>query len=113
MRWIWLAQYLLLVAAAIGKLAVVALIMRVQGPGHRKKTWFMLTIWTVFAALTVVQIVFVVLQCQPVQKLWQPRLPGNCAGRLRGEMMGYATGSESTLLLVLFALLFSNLSLFL
>lgn len=66
-----------LVAMTTGKLAIGALILRLQAPCQ----WRTYLIWVMCIILTVwdaFHIIWKFVQCRPVAKLWHPDLNGKC-----------------------------------
>ncbi|KAF2721794.1 hypothetical protein K431DRAFT_209419, partial [Polychaeton citri CBS 116435] len=94
-RWSWLGQLIAIMAIGFGKIAVIALVLRVQGPTHKKKSYVLHFIWISNTVINIAQVVLLLYQCTPVQKLWNESLPGECDGRVRAEYTGFFQGSWS------------------
>lgn len=77
-----------LMSIGIGKLAVGMLLLRIVQ--NKTQIWF---IWLCIAAtvfITVFSTVTVIVQCVPVEKSWNPTVPGSCW--LDFSKVGYTVG---------------------
>ncbi|KAL6230553.1 hypothetical protein BDW75DRAFT_234306 [Aspergillus navahoensis] len=91
----WLNQFLALIAIGLGKLTIVAFLQQIQGYHTLFRT---VLLWTLAGSNFVVNCIAAVLlivQCDPVQKLWDSSLPGECPGRRRIQIFGYVQGTWS------------------
>ncbi|KAL4990800.1 hypothetical protein BDW68DRAFT_21842 [Aspergillus falconensis] len=91
----WLNQFLALIAIGLGKLTIVAFLQQIQGYHTLFRT---VLLWTLAGSNFVVNCIAAVLlivQCDPVQKLWAGSLPGECPGRKRIQIFGYVQGTWS------------------
>lgn len=72
-----ISQSLCPLALCVGKLAVAALIMRLQAPCR----WRTHLCWALTGAMviwTAIHFIFVYTECRPIQKLWNPHIEGHC-----------------------------------
>ncbi|KAK5120791.1 hypothetical protein LTR85_005857 [Meristemomyces frigidus] len=92
-KWSWFGQIVAVLAIGFGKIGVIALLLRIQGPTHRKKSYFLHAIWITNTIINIVQIVLILKQCTPVQKMWNDSLAGNCDFRVTTSHGGFFQGS--------------------
>ena len=67
-----------IVAAALGKNVVIALLLRIQGTTNKRRTLFLHFVWLSNTALGVMLIVVLCLRCRPIQLWWDKSLDGSC-----------------------------------
>ena len=77
--WSWIAQVVAISSAATGRFAVIAFLLALQGTAHRKLRWFLYIVGGAQATINAIEIVLIMLQCTPVNKLWDVQLPGDCS----------------------------------
>ena len=95
LRWSWMAQILQLLANTTGKIAVITYLNNFQGLSRAKaKHAYLWTLGLLQIASTLVLIVFILIQCSPVQKLWNEAIPGACNGRVRNQNFAFFQGSR-------------------
>ncbi|KAL4979024.1 hypothetical protein BDW66DRAFT_128384 [Aspergillus desertorum] len=91
----WLNQFFALIAIGLGKLTIVAFLQKTQGYHTLFRT---VLLWTLAGSNFVVNCIaaaLLLVQCDPVQKLWASSLPGECPGRKRIQIFGYVQGAWS------------------
>ncbi|KAL4909214.1 hypothetical protein BDW74DRAFT_78724 [Aspergillus multicolor] len=91
----WLNQFLALIAIGLGKLTIVAFLQQIQGYHTRFRSTLL---WSLAGSNFIVNCIAAVLllvQCDPVQKLWDDSVPGQCDGRRRVQVFGYVQGTWS------------------
>jgi len=75
----WLGTWLALLSGGVGKIAVVALILQIQGSAAtRPKRYFLHFIWASAMLIDIMQVIMLINQCSPPWKLWYSKTPGNC-----------------------------------
>ncbi|CAK3792472.1 Hypothetical predicted protein [Lecanosticta acicola] len=92
-KWGWIGQIVALFAIGFAKIAVVALLLRMQGPSHVRKKWILHGSWITNLILNVNQMIMILLQCDPVSKIWNRNLPGNCDFQSTTSKVGFLQGS--------------------
>ncbi|KAG8156367.1 hypothetical protein KVR01_013819 [Diaporthe batatas] len=83
-----------IIGIVIGKLAIIAFLDQIRGR-HKGRPWFL---WFIGASNIVVNITVVItifLQCSPVEKIWDERVPGQCNVRASNLKYAYFQGSYS------------------
>ena len=73
----WISQVWCITALVTGKIAIAALIKRLQAPCR----WRTTVLWiapSIIALWCSGQIVMIFVQCRPVGKLWNPERSGTC-----------------------------------
>ncbi|KAL4869038.1 hypothetical protein BDV12DRAFT_208800 [Aspergillus spectabilis] len=91
----WLNQFLAVIAIGLGKLTIAAFLQQIQGYHTIFRT---VLLWSLAGSNFVVNCIAAVLilvQCDPVQKLWIDSIPGNCSGQKRIQVFGYVQGTWS------------------
>ncbi|KAI9669028.1 MAG: hypothetical protein M1831_000620 [Alyxoria varia] len=114
LMWSWIAMSISIFAIALGKLVVIVFLLRIQGPTHRKKKWFLYFLAATNTFINLFETILVMLQCNPTRKLWQPDLPGNCYVRdhvnsISGFLQGAWNAASDLVLAVYPILLFGGL----
>lgn len=73
----WISQLWCILSLATGKLAIAALILRLQAPSK----WRTYVIWIMCVIAVIwnmIQMIFSCVQCRPIGKLWNPAIKGTC-----------------------------------
>ena len=78
LKWDWLGRMIGVWSSFFGKNVVIALVLRIQGPTHRKKRLFLHFIWISNFLLTVALVTILCLRCQPTSLWWNKAQPGSC-----------------------------------
>ena len=91
--WSWIGQVVAISAAAMGRFAVIAFLLALQGASHPKLKWFLYIVGALQATINGIEIVLILLQCDPVNKLWDPMVPGECPMIEVCSKVGYLQGS--------------------
>ena len=92
--WSWIAQVVAISAAATGRFAVIAFLLALQGSAHRKLRWFLYALGAAQATINAIEIVLIMLQCNPVNKLWDPQVDGTCNLIEVCSKVGFLQGSK-------------------
>lgn len=90
----WVNQLLALVAIGLSKIAIVVFLLRIEGFHTPTRTFFL---WFIAGSNLVVNCIAAILalvQCSPIQKLWNEGIPGECSARKRVQIFGYVQGCE-------------------
>ena len=80
LRYSWIAQAFSVSTVAIGKTSI-ALFLLLRIVGAAKWLWHKIFLYTIMISNIVINLVVIVLvfaQCKPVQKLFDPGVPGHC-----------------------------------
>ena len=76
-KWITITSYISIVLVVATKYAIVILLCKIMAPS-RPGRWFL---WGLMGLLTVVAVIAIALvsvECVPLERLWNPFLPGSC-----------------------------------
>ena len=95
-KWNWMGQLVTIITIGFAKIAVIAMILRIQGPTQRKYSWVLHFIWVTNMAVNVTEVVLILYQCTPIAKLWNTHMAGVCPGRLRSARVGFFQGGTSS-----------------
>ncbi len=91
----WLFNTCIIIGIALGKLAIIAFILQIEGASSKSGRNRVLYI---FAALNIVVNIIIIpivwVYCTPSANLWDDSLSGNCGGRMRNQLYGYLQGSK-------------------
>ena len=93
LKWSFLGQFPMLNGIGFGKLAVIAFLLRIQGPNHLKKKWFLYFIGGSGCFINLVTSVLLLVQCVPVERHWDPTAQGSCRNEIQTANFGFFTGS--------------------
>lgn len=94
LKWVWIGQILFVACMALGKVAIIAFLLQIRGP-HDPRLGPVL-LWAIAISnliLNGMTIIFILLQCDPVAKLWDRDLPGSCPGLARNQTFAFFSGS--------------------
>lgn len=78
LRWFWIAIYIGLPAMAFAKFSIIALLLNVQGPHAIKRAVVLWFIGFLIMSTSIIQIPLIIWGCDPIARLWDITLPGNC-----------------------------------
>ncbi|KAE8450523.1 hypothetical protein EG329_006254 [Mollisiaceae sp. DMI_Dod_QoI] len=90
----WIFTTFAIVSIALGKVAIIALILQIEGTSKASRRKWIL--WVFLASNAVVNIIIIPIvwtQCSPTAKMWDNSLDGNCNGRERNKLYGFFQGS--------------------
>ena len=73
----WMSQAWSMAALVFGKMAVSALILRLQSP-TRWRTILLTVLCSIAVVWDTIEIILIFVQCSPTQALWDSRVPGKC-----------------------------------
>ncbi|KAF2094321.1 hypothetical protein NA57DRAFT_80728 [Rhizodiscina lignyota] len=95
LEYVWIAQILFVACMALGKVAIIAFLLQFRGP-HDGRPW---VLWGIAASNVLfngLTILFILLQCDPLQKLFDKRIHGTCNGLERNQHFAFFQGSWSS-----------------
>jgi len=94
-KWSWIGRIMAVFAAVVGKMVVIALLLRIQGTTHRRKAWILHFIWMSNVGLSIALVVVLSLRCRPTALWWDKSLKGSCNAidPKISEVMGIFQGS--------------------
>ena len=98
----WIFNTVIIVSFTLGKVAIVAFILRIEGisiKSYKKRFLYFLAISVSMVNIGMIVICWV--QCHPVRKIWDDSIPGTCNGRETVKKYGYFHGSTNPLLISL------------
>ena len=93
LEWSWIGQVVVIQAIGFGKLAIIAFLLRIQDRAQTRKAWLLWFIGISNVVINIDQAVLILLQCDPVGKLWNQTIPGTCYHIQRTEHVAYFQGS--------------------
>ncbi|KAJ6787276.1 hypothetical protein PWT90_01697 [Aphanocladium album] len=84
-------------ALAAGRVAVIAFLLTVQARTNRKGRWALYTIGFMQAAINIAEVVLILHQCNPIEKLWDTNVKGTCSLVVLCSQLGFLQGSIGVL----------------
>lgn len=96
--WSWIAQILAILTLVIARVAVIAFLLALSDRTHRNTRWVLYLVGALQGIINIVEVVLILQQCQPIQKLWDPKVEGTCdlieicskVGFLQGSIGAFA-----------------------
>jgi hypothetical protein len=89
----WIFTTFAIIAIALGKLAIIAFILQIEGSALGRRKWVLYSFAASNIVVNIPILPIIWVQCTPTAKMWDNALEGNCNGRLRNELYGYFQGS--------------------
>ena len=83
------------------KITILILLLRIFGVDSKFRVacWFVIIIWTTY---TFINVCLCLLGCNPIQKAWEPMIPGECLDLIQiGIASGYINIVTDVMILVL------------
>lgn len=96
MRTSWINMISAIIAIVTGKLSIIAFLDQIRGR-HKGRPWFLWFLGVSNIIVNSAVVVTILLQCSPVEKLWDDRIDGVCNGRDFNLKYAYFQGSKSHL----------------
>lgn len=95
--WSWLAQIVAILCLVVARFAVISFLLAIQ-ERTQKRTYqigrrLILFVGILQGLINVAEVVLILEQCDPVQKLWDPTVPGTCTLIKTCSQVGYFQGS--------------------
>ncbi|PNS16265.1 Saccharolysin [Sphaceloma murrayae] len=78
LQYIWYCIFIGLPAVVFAKYSIISLLLSVQGPTAKKRTWALWTMGAFMMIVAIVQICLSLFECKPIAKLWNPTIEGAC-----------------------------------
>ncbi|KAG6993885.1 hypothetical protein G7Y79_00050g086220 [Physcia stellaris] len=91
--WSWIAQIVAILCLVVGRIAVISFLLALQERTHRNGRRLLYVVGTLQGLINVVEVVLILKQCEPIQKLWDPSVPGTCNMIKICSQVGYLQGS--------------------
>ena len=93
--WSWIAQIVAILCLAVARIAVIAFLLSLQQRTHRKARWLLYIVGALQGVINVIEVVLILKQCDPIQRLWDPSVPGSCDLIETCSKVGFLQGSKS------------------
>lgn len=98
LKWNWLASPFLVLSLATSKVSICLFLLRVLKKTHAKRRkYFLYLIIGSIVGLSVPAAGYCLGQCQPVEKLWNKKVPGFCHDHDIFVKVGYTYGGRGRL----------------
>ncbi|UNI14258.1 hypothetical protein JDV02_000905 [Purpureocillium takamizusanense] len=91
--WSWMAQVVAILAMAVGRLAVIAFLVTLQARTLIAGRWLLYLVGAAQGLINLGEVILILRQCDPIQKLWDHNVPGTCDLVLLCSQIGFAQGS--------------------
>lgn len=92
--WSWMGQVVAIMALAVGRLAVIAFLLSVQARTNTGGRWVLYIIGFMQAAINIAEVILILHQCTPIEKLWNPDVQGTCKLIVLCSQLGFLQGSK-------------------
>lgn len=92
--WSWMGQVVAIMALAVGRIAVIGFLLTVQARTNTKGRWVLYIIGFMQAAINVAEVILILHQCSPIEKLWNPSVEGKCNLIVLCSQLGFLQGSK-------------------
>lgn len=89
----WMSQIAGIVATVTGKLSIIAFLCQIRGY-HRGRPWFLYLVAATNIIVNTLVVVLILVQCIPLEKLWDENVPGHCSLRAVNNNYAYFQGGE-------------------
>jgi hypothetical protein len=93
--WSWMAQIIAILCLAVARIAVIAFLLSIQGRTNHKGRWLLNLVGTLQGVINVAEVVLILKQCDPIQKLWDRSVPGSCDFIVICSQIGFLQGGKS------------------
>lgn len=90
----WIAQPFTIFSCGVGKISVAFLILRIMAK-NKVQQWFLYTLIALLVTINTICVGFLMGQCSPARKLWNPEVPGSCINPHIQQNVGYFQSSFS------------------
>lgn len=94
--WSWIGQILAILCLPLARIAVIAFLLSLEAGTTRRGRWILYVVGALQGVINVIEVGFILRQCDPVQRLWDPSIPGTCDMVLVCSQVGYLQGSMLT-----------------
>ena len=91
--WSWIAQIVAILCLVVGRIAVISFLLALQQRAYRKGRIVLYVVGTLQGLINVIEVVLILKQCDPIQKLWDPSVPGTCNMIKICSQVGFLQGS--------------------
>lgn len=76
--WSWIAQILAIFTLVVARFAVISFLLALSARTHQHSRWILYFVGALQGLINVIEIVLILQQCSPIQKLWDTSIPGTC-----------------------------------
>ena len=98
--WYTLCITFTLVGISLGKIAIIAFILQIEGRSlkpYRKRFLYFLAITNTILIVAIIPVIWI--QCIPAQAIWDVSVVGDCNGRRRNKLLSYFVGSMNSFII--------------
>ena len=92
--WSWIGQIVAIMALVFARIAAIVFFLSIQGPTHRKLRQAVYAVVALQGLVNTIEVVLILKQCTPTQKLWNPAIPGTCNLIKICSQVGYLQGGK-------------------
>jgi len=94
LKFYWTSACVGVFAIAFAKIAIIALLIGIQGPSQRKRRYCLHFLWITNVLFAIALTALIYTQCNPTAKIWDVTIiEGNCNLRPYAMRVGYAQGA--------------------
>ena len=91
--WSWIAQVLAILSLVVGRIAVISFLLILQQRTHPIGRRLLYVVGFLQGIINVVEVVLILKQCTPIERLWDPSVPGTCDMIKICSQVGFLQGS--------------------
>jgi len=95
--WSWVAQIVAILTLVVARIAVISLLLAIQKRMSQRTYRFgrrlIYFVGALQGVINVTEVILILQQCDPVQKLWNPTVPGTCSLIKICSQVGYLQGT--------------------
>ncbi|PSK60284.1 hypothetical protein B9Z65_434 [Elsinoe australis] len=95
LKFAWIGIATGVFSLGFGKFAIIALYLQIAKAAARKERIFLWIMAVIVGVAGIAQLVLIVIQCDPLPRLWAKSIPGSCPGSLVSTRFGYFQGAFS------------------
>lgn len=92
--WSWIAQIISILDLIFARIAVAAFLLLLQDGTWHWSRYLLWLVGVVQAAIYALSVGMILKQCSPIEKLWNPGIPGACHGIAATAVDGYVAGGK-------------------
>ena len=91
--WSWIAQILAIISLVVGRIAVISFLLILQQRTHPIGRRLLYAVGSLQGIINLVEVVLILKECTPIEKLWDPSVPGTCGLIKICSQVGFLQGS--------------------
>lgn len=94
--WSWIGQVCAIFSMVWGRFGVIAFLVALQGSTYKAWRYALFAVGAAQAMINTIEVILILNQCSPTQKLWDQSIPGTCNLIDICSKVGFLQGSRYT-----------------